>query len=53
MIVLYLKNVFSTRTCRWYPDSFFHWRRPISLARTIVRPQEALRLTKQQLEDKP
>jgi hypothetical protein len=29
MIDLYLKKVFSTPACRWYPDSFFHWRRAL------------------------
>ena len=28
MIDLYLKKVFSTRACWWYPYSFFHWRCP-------------------------
>ena len=37
MIDLYLKNVFSTRACRWYPDSFFHSRRPTFLTRLTVR----------------
>ena len=37
MIALYLKTVFSTRACRWYPDSFFHRRRPISFTLMIVR----------------
>ncbi len=27
MIDLYRKKAFSTRPCRWYPDSFFHRRR--------------------------
>ena len=40
MIVLYLKKVFSTRACWWYPDSFFHRRRPISLTRMIVRSRD-------------
>ena len=31
MIDLYLKKVFSTRACWWYPDSFFHRRRPTFL----------------------
>ncbi len=35
MIDLYLKKVFSTRACWWYPDSFFHWRRPTSFTRLI------------------
>ncbi len=33
MIDLYLKKVFSTRACWWYPDSFLHWRRPTFLTR--------------------
>jgi hypothetical protein len=37
MIDLYLKKVFSIRACRWYPDSFFHRRRPIFLFRLTVR----------------
>ena len=37
MIDLYLKKVFSTRACWWYPDSFFHWRRPTFLTRLTVR----------------
>ena len=37
MIALYLKKVFSTRACRWYPDSFFQRRRPTSLTLMIVR----------------
>jgi len=32
-----LKKVFSTRACWWYPDSFFHWRRPAFLTRLTVR----------------
>jgi hypothetical protein len=32
-----LKKVFSTRACWWYPDSFFHWRRPTFLTRLTVR----------------
>jgi hypothetical protein len=36
-IGLYLKKVFSTLACRWYPDSFFHRRRPISLTLMIVQ----------------
>jgi hypothetical protein len=32
-----LKKVFSTRACWWYPDSFFHWRRPTSFTRLAVR----------------
>ena len=32
-----LKKVFSTRACSWYPDSFFHWRRPTFLTRLTVR----------------
>jgi len=31
MIDLYLKKVW------WYPDSFFHWRRPTFLTRLTVR----------------
>ena len=37
MIDLYRKKAFSTRACRWYPDSFFHRRRPISCTRVIER----------------
>jgi hypothetical protein len=37
MIDSYRKKVFSTRACRWYPDVFFHRRRPTSLTATIVR----------------
>ena len=37
MIDLYLKKVFSTRACWWYPDSFFHRRRPTFLTRLTVR----------------
>ena len=37
MIDLYLKKVFSTRACWWYPDSFFHRLRPIFLIRLTVR----------------
>ncbi len=37
MIDLYLKKVFSARACWWYPDSFFHWRRPTSFTRLTVR----------------
>ena len=37
MIVLYLKKVFSTRAFWWYPDSFFHGRRPTFLTRLTVR----------------
>jgi hypothetical protein len=32
-----LKKVFSTRACWWYPDSFFHRRRPTFLIRMTVR----------------
>jgi hypothetical protein len=37
MIDLYLKKVFSTRACWWYPDSFFHWQSPTFLTRLTVR----------------
>jgi len=37
LIDLYLKKVFSTRACWWYPDSFFHRRRPTFLTRLTVR----------------
>ena len=37
MIDLYLKKVFSTRACWWYPDSFFHCRPPTFLTRLTVR----------------
>ena len=37
MITLYRKKVFSTRACRWYPDTFFHRRRPSVLTLLIVR----------------
>ena len=35
-----LKKVCSTRACWWYPDSFFHWRRPTSITRATVRSRE-------------
>jgi hypothetical protein len=41
MMVLYLKNPFSTVPCWWYPDSFFHCRRPTSATRLIVRSRAA------------
>ena len=37
MIDLYRKTAFSTRACRWYPDAFFHRRRPSIFTRVIVR----------------
>ena len=37
MIDLYRKNAFSTRACRWYPDAFFHRRRPSTFTLLIVR----------------
>ena len=37
MMDLYRKNVFSTRPCRWYPNAFFHWRRPSVFTNVIVR----------------
>ena len=37
MIDLYRKKAFSTRPCRWYPDSFFHRRLPAFSTAVIVR----------------
>ncbi len=37
MIDLYRKKAFSTRACRWYPDSFCHRRRPSVATFVIVR----------------
>ena len=36
MIDLYRKKLFSTPGCRWYPDTFFHCRRPTSRTALIV-----------------
>jgi hypothetical protein len=40
---LYLKKVFSTRACLWYPDSFFHCRRPTFFTRLTVRSRALAR----------
>jgi uncharacterized protein (DUF4415 family) len=37
MIDLYRKKPFSTRACRWYPDSLFQRRRPSAFTALIVR----------------
>jgi len=49
MIDLYLKKVFSTRACWWYPDSFFSERGNCASIRTWLSYQYLPAVLKTQL----